>query len=650
MTMPRNARVKPVSAAVGLLFLANAAAAQYTQQGAKLVGSGGVGSPQQGTGVSISADGNTVVVGGPFDNAIAGAAWIFVRSGGVWTQQGTKLVGSGVANAVQGVGVAISGDGNTVAVGGPGDTGSTGAICIFTRSGGVWTQQGAKLTASDTSGSAALGTSLALSGDGNTLITGGPGDASSAGAAWIFVRSAGVWSQQGSKVVGSGATGSAHQGVSVSLSTDGNTAVVGGEKDNSDLGAAWVFTRSGTTWTQQGAKLVGTGSSGAIVQQGHAVAVSGDGNTAMVGGWVDNSGAGAVWVFVRSAGVWGQQGAKLVGTGAVNAAIQGASVSVSADGNAGIVGGPDDGVAGLGASWVFTRSGGVWSQLGSKLVGSGGFLSGQGPSVAISSDASTAIVGGPTDGSQLGAAWIFVAGASGATHLAFAQQPAADVAGQAIAPSVTVQLEDAGNAPVAQAGTPVTLALASGTGTLSGTTTQVTDASGLATFPGLSVNLAGTKTLSAASGALGAATSSSFIVSPAAAATLAISGGNPQHAPISTAFGLPLLATVTDAFGNAVPGVLVTFTAPGSGASAVVSGSPAMTNAGGVASVTASANGTAGSYVVTASAAALAPVTFALTNDPSGAPAPSNVPAIGTAGLVFLGLALAAVALRSVGR
>ena len=425
MTMPVSARMRSVSSVLWVLFLAAlspAAAGQYVQQGSKLVGTGSVTGPilnsvKQGYSVSISADGNTAVIGAPNDDDFVGASWVFTRSAGVFSQQGPKLVGTSAANGEQGLCVAISGDGNTVAMGGPGDSGNVGAVWIFTRSGSVWSQQGAKLVASDASGGATFGSSVALSGDGNTLITGGPADSSSTGAAWIFVRTAGVWSQQGAKLAGSDAIGQALQGISVSLSTDGNTAVVGGDHDNFSLaggeisvpGAAWVYTRSGATWTQQGAKLVGTGSSGANVQQGHAVAVSGDGNTVMSGGWIDNAGVGATWVFVRSAGAWSQQGAKLVGTGAVPTANQGGAVSLSSDGNTGVIGGANDNAPGT--FWFFTRSGGVWSQLGSKLVGTGGLgTTSQGFALAISADASTAIDGGPSDSFGVGAAWIFAAG------------------------------------------------------------------------------------------------------------------------------------------------------------------------------------------------------------------------------------------------
>jgi hypothetical protein len=172
----------------------------------------------------------------------------------------------------------------------------------------------------------------------NAASQGGITDNRLTGAVWVFTRSGGGWTQQGSKLVGTGAVGQGGQGISVALSADGTTAIVGGPYDNSNTGAAWVFARSGGGWTQQGNKLVGTGAV-ATARQGSSVALSADGNTAIVGGTYDNADTGAAWVFTRSGGVWAQQGSKLVGTGAVATARQGSSVALSADGNTAIVGG-----------------------------------------------------------------------------------------------------------------------------------------------------------------------------------------------------------------------------------------------------------------------------------------------------------------------
>ena len=401
-----------------VLIFSYPALAQFSQQGPKLVGTGAAGNASEGCSVSVSADGNTAIVGGYNDNNGVGAAWVWTRSGGAWIQQ-AKLVGSGaVGNAWQGFSVSLSADGNTAIVGGPIDFDSanniyTGATWVWTRSGDVWNQQ-ATLVGSGVDGPGAeQGWSVSLSADGNTAMVGGYADNNVDGAAWVWTRSGGVWTQQGTKLVGSGAVGNASQGRSVCLSGDGNTAIVGGWMDNNSAGAAWIWTRNGGVWTQQGTKLVGSDAVGSYVYQGQSVSLSADGNTAIVGGFFDNSGAGAAWVWTRSGGVWTQQGTKLVGSGAVGNAMQGYSVSLSGDGNMAVVGGYGD-RSGEGAAWAWTRSGGVWIQRGSKLFGSGG--SGepaQGSSVSLSADAGTVIVGGDADNNVdllnvTGAAWVFV--------------------------------------------------------------------------------------------------------------------------------------------------------------------------------------------------------------------------------------------------
>jgi hypothetical protein len=385
--------------------------AQWVQQGNKLVGIDAANTPypaSQGVSVSLSADGNTAIVGGYGDNGNIGAAWVFMRTNGVWAQQGNKLVATDNAGTARlGASVSLAADGNTAFVGGNVDDG-TGAAWVFTRTSGVWSQQGAKLVGTGAAGNAGQGVSVSLSADGNTALVGGVSDDGGAGAAWVFTRSGDTWTQQGSKLVGTGAVGKAQQGISVSLSGDGNTALVGGHYDSDSAGAAWVFTRSGSTWSQQGEKLVGTGAINTprAARQGRAVAISGDGNTAIVGAWYDNSFAGAAWVFTRSNGVWGQQGAKLVATDVTGNVRQSRAVSISGDGNTAIVGGHDDGDD-TGAAFVFRRSNGIWSEHG-KLVGTGAVGgSRQGISLFISSDGNTAILGGNNDDNGNGAAWVF---------------------------------------------------------------------------------------------------------------------------------------------------------------------------------------------------------------------------------------------------
>lgn len=380
-----------------------------TQQGPKLVGTGS-DSANQGYSVSISADGNTAIVGGPNDNNGIGAAWIYTRTGATWSQQGAKLVGTGaVGGSLQGNAVSLSADGNTAIVGGPADNSDTGAVWIYTRTGNIWSQQGPKLVGTGVVGTYdRQGTSVSISADGNTAIVAGPED-NDTGAVWIFIRSGTTWSQQGPKLVGTGQY--CNWGTQVSLSADGNTAIEG----SLGTGAAYIFIRKDTVWSQQ-AKLVGTGQVG-NAYLGAAVCLSADGNTALVGGPYDNNSMGAVWVFTRTDSTWSQQGGKLFIPQCWGNTEQGGAVALSADGNIAIVGQYYAvGGTGLGVVGVFTRTDSVWSLRGPKLIGTGNpEQSSQGRSVAISADGNTAIIGGTNDnqlsysGLAVGAAWVFTA-------------------------------------------------------------------------------------------------------------------------------------------------------------------------------------------------------------------------------------------------
>jgi FG-GAP-like repeat/FG-GAP repeat len=406
--------------AVGtLICLSQPSPAQYTGQQLPLIGSGAVGQSQQTSSVALSADGNTALFGGAGSNSGDGVAWVFTRSAGIWTQQ-TEFF-SPASGARFGTSVALSADGNTALVGGPATDANIGMVWAYARNAGVWSLQ-ALLASPDPA--AQFGNAVALSADGNTALIGGPADNANAGAAWVFIRSGGgSWSQasQQAKLLASDSVGQTLQGFSVSLSGDGNTAIVGGYGDNTNAGAAWIFARSGSVWTQQGTKLVGMGAVGQA-QQGYSVGLSGDGSTAVVGGPGDNSQVGAAWVYANSGGTWTQQGAKLVGTGFPTGfeapPQQGFGVALSGDGNTAFVGGPytayfPRAFEGPGATWVFARSGGTWSQQ-QELLGGGGTstIALEGSSVAVSTDGKTAIVGG----ADIGVAWIYVTRPLADTH------------------------------------------------------------------------------------------------------------------------------------------------------------------------------------------------------------------------------------------
>ena len=274
----------------------------------------------------------------------------------------------------------------------------------------AFVQQGEKLTGQGEVGTADAGYSVALSADGNTAVVGGPCDGRKTfsaeepciGAAWVFTRTGSTWTQQ-TKLTGAGEIGSGQFGAAVALSADGNTALIGGEKDRRGVGAAWIFSRTGTTWTQQAKLTQGATHSPRKVAFGSSVALSEDGNTALIGGYFDRHGRGAAWVFNRTGALWTRQGSKLTASDEKGKGAFGASVALSADGNTALIGGPTDHRAG--SVWAFTRARSVWTQQGSRLTGvcnaargSFGFEGDFGASVALSADGSTALIGEPSCG------------------------------------------------------------------------------------------------------------------------------------------------------------------------------------------------------------------------------------------------------------
>ncbi len=179
-------------------------------------------------------------------------------------------------------------------------------------------------------------------------------------------------------------------GASVALSYDGNTLIAGNPFDSGGMGGAYVYSRTGNTWTQQ-ARLAAP-SLGAATQ-GQSVALSDDGNTALVSGPTADGGRGAVWVWVRSGSAWSIQQMLSDPTAASNA-FQGLSVALAGDGNTAVVGAPQDG--GAGAVGFYTRLNGVWTLAAKRR---GGNLLNIGSTVAISRDGSRAAAGAPYNGS-----------------------------------------------------------------------------------------------------------------------------------------------------------------------------------------------------------------------------------------------------------
>jgi hypothetical protein len=333
-----------------------------------------------------------------------------------------------------GFSIALSADGATALVGAPGDDGFAGGAWVFTRAGSTWTQQGPKLTVNDATDAEAgecvgevnecgFGRSVALSADGDTALIGAPRANEGQGAAWVFVRTGSTWSQFGAKLAGDTETaGRGSFGRSVALSGDGDTALVGAPRDRSGRGTAWAFARSASGFFPHGPRLSGADELGTGLF-GRSVALSFDGSSGLIGGPADDHSAGAVWPLARVGDELRTQGAKLTGgSEEVGGGRFGSSVALSADGATGLVGARLD-AEGVGAAWSFVRSGPNWSQQGVKLTPTGELGAGQfGYATALSADGETALIGAPHDDSPVGAAWTFTRSSGSWTQQA-EQQP-----------------------------------------------------------------------------------------------------------------------------------------------------------------------------------------------------------------------------------
>jgi hypothetical protein len=329
-------------------------------------GSGTVAHDAFGDSGDIS--GNTAIFGASYvtNSSLndAGAAFVFTRSGTTWSQQ-QKLTPSDAGDGDHfGQDVAI--DGNTVVVGSPGeDVGypsyySVGAIYVYTRSGTTWSQQ-AKKVPSDPQQYGNFGKKVAI--DSGTIVVGATnyGDNSGQGAVYIFTGSGSSWSQQ-QKLVASDASAYDYFGQDVDI--DGDTLVVGAYNEDSEAsnaGAAYVYTRSGTTWTLE-QKL--TASDGQADDNfGWSVAI--DGDNLIVGAWYEDSegsNAGAAYVFTRSGTTWTQQQKLTASDGAANDNF-GNTVAIDVStAPATVVVGATGAGSGVGAAYVFTRNGTTWTQ------------------------------------------------------------------------------------------------------------------------------------------------------------------------------------------------------------------------------------------------------------------------------------------------
>jgi hypothetical protein len=397
-----------------------------------------------GMSVALSADGSTALVGGPHGHGVGGAVWVFERKGDSYQQQEVLSVPNAedassscaehageneLKGCSFGSALALSANGNVAVVGAPhtndhlknGETiEHAGAAFVFTRSGTIWSA-GTKLPSPEATAKGLFGRSVAVSANGETLLVGAPGEDGEEGEAWAFTGAGATWTPLGEPLLVGSGDNEAHFGASVALSADGKTALVGAPQTviaGQPEGAAWVFERlGGHEGFIQGEQLTGAGENPED-RFGFSVALSGEGNTALIGAPDWEAGGkphstGAAWTFTRSGQNWSELTPKLTGEDQENELFA-YSVALAADGDTAIVGAPKA-LEGKGDAWVYERAeGGVWGEATRKLVaqeaeedkpgeeGKAHF----GTSVASAESAESLLIGAPANAVREGGAWV----------------------------------------------------------------------------------------------------------------------------------------------------------------------------------------------------------------------------------------------------
>src|SRR5690554_6476968 len=313
-----------------------------TQIGQKIEGD--TGTDAFGQSVTISADGNIIAVGAPYNGgngSNSGHVRVYENIGGTWTQIGNDIEGDSSGDW-SGYSIALSANGDIIAIGAPfNDGGATdsGHVRVFENIAGIWTQIGNAIEG-DASWDES-GTSVALSADGTIVAIGAPrhsGNGNESGQVRVFENVQGTWTQVGSDIygllIGHGL------GISCSLSSDGSILVIGAVSRSTAATPAsysMVFQNVSGSWTQAGQTIHAVAP---LNQSGRSVSISSDGNIIAIGATNYNGQIGQVRIFENVAGTWVQIGSDIIGEASGD--FSGGSVSLSFDGTIVAIGATDN--------------------------------------------------------------------------------------------------------------------------------------------------------------------------------------------------------------------------------------------------------------------------------------------------------------------
>jgi len=385
---------------------------------AKLVSTDIASGDNFGQSVAVSGDGTRVVVGAHAKNSSTGAAYVFLRNAnGTWTQEQKIVPNDPTSGSAFGYSVMISIDATRIVVAAPSKTvtvSSQGCVYVFSRSGTTWTQE-QRIVASDPATGDDFGISASFSTDMTRMAVGADlktGSVSSQGAVYVFTRSGTVWSQE-QKLLIADPLASDKFGFSVSLDATGTRFVAGAQGKATSAGAAYIFLRSGVTWAQEAKLLPADPTNNSFF--GYAVASNSDCTRCVIGAYaktVTQSTQGAAYIFNRNTttNVWTQE-QRLVATDAAAADSFGYSVAIQADGVRAFIGArTKSGVSGVnqGAAYMFLRNTGtnVWAQE-NKLSASDNAAGGRYGHSGWFADSGNRVVIGANNADSQGAAYVY---------------------------------------------------------------------------------------------------------------------------------------------------------------------------------------------------------------------------------------------------
>lgn len=381
------------------VFIANS---QMQQYGTKIRPNNLTENASFGSSVATSSDGKILLIGAQGHENNVGAAWIYTYDG-LNFQNAYKLTNTSVVgNANFGQTVLLSNDGKIAAIGATSDNNSAGAVWVFSFDGFNYNQLGNKLTVNDASNNPGLGISLSLSNDNKTLLVGGYNDNFGIGAAWIFTFNGSNFVQFGSKLTVSGIVGNAYLGSSNDISSDGKTLVLGGYYDNNAKGAVWIFTFNGTNYEQYGDKLT-SNQDNTYGYFGQNVKLSDDAQTLLIASPLE-IGRGAVYVYSFNGFTFNRKGNKLLPIPryihfgyTIDLSVDGNIVAVSSNKNT-----YKDGIVEL-----YTFDGNNYTKNNTLIAEDGLNDNNLGTSINFSNDNKTIIAGGALDDVSKGSVWVF---------------------------------------------------------------------------------------------------------------------------------------------------------------------------------------------------------------------------------------------------